>query len=166
MGHNVNPFAGVASIYDFMVTYCWLACMVQVALVLSDLLYWSLHVVQHKYRSLHKLSGHAYHHEFHYPLAMCGPWLAPVDMIASGQATFFLPTDLVMNYSYFFTRVSHLSPLFTSSFVFDSLLFGYIHEMNDYDHCGKQCPSWSGCPLCPVLGFALGLDKSIPNHEA
>merc|ERR1712232_991763 len=52
------------------------------------------------------------------------------------------------------------------SFFFDSLLHGYIHEMNDYDHSGKQVPTWSGFPLCPPVGFALGLHKSIPNHEA
>merc|ERR1712061_602994 len=42
----------------------------------------------------------------------------------------------------------------------------YVNLMNDHDHCGKQLPLWSGFPLCPPLGFALGLDQSIPNHES
>ena len=38
--------------------------------------------------------------------------------------------------------------------------------MNHSDHCGKPLPTWSGCPLCPPLGFALRLHESIPIHES
>jgi len=158
--------ASVTTGSEFLYTYCWFALMVQVTLLLSDFLYTVVHIGQHRFRTFHKFSGHDYHHNFRYPLAMCGPWLSPIDLIISGQASFSTPIDLVRNSLYFWTRVHHLSPSFTASFVIDQMLFGYINEMNDYDHCGKQCPSWSGFPLCPVLGFKLGLHKSIPNHEA
>eukprot|EP00931_Biecheleriopsis_adriatica_P105904 TRINITY_DN80428_c0_g1_i1.p1 TRINITY_DN80428_c0_g1~~TRINITY_DN80428_c0_g1_i1.p1 ORF type:complete len:351 (-),score=33.66 TRINITY_DN80428_c0_g1_i1:159-1211(-) len=161
-----NPFArpGMegSDIYTVLGTLFLFGVAVQAALVLSDCLYGFMHVWQHKFRKLHTWSGHGYHHNYRYPLAMCGPWLAPVDLVISGYLTFSLPVYLVS----LMLRVSHVSPNFAATFIADTMFYGYIHEMNDYDHCGKQCPTWSGFPFCPPLGFQLGLHKSIENHEA
>merc|ERR1711920_461874 len=166
LGATISLFENLRETYTTILAFIWLALLVQMTLVLSDFLYCTFHIVQHKFRSMHKLSGHSYHHNFQYPLAMCGPWLAPLDLILSGIVTFGRPVSLLLDKSYVFARVPHYSPLYSASFLLDSMLWGYIHEMNDYDHCGKQCPSWSGFPLCPPLGFKFGFHKSIPNHEA
>jgi len=162
-----NPCSNINGIASALAAYAVLAMVVQIALVCADVLYAVFDRVQHKFYFIKKWSGHAYHHNFIYPLAMCGPWLSPLDMIFSALVTFVLPIEIpltFMNARFLVMDVTGMS--YVQSFVLDSLLYGYIHEMNDADHCGKQLPVWSGFPLCPPLGFALSLHKSIPNHEA
>jgi len=170
-----SPFAnmrGICSIVPLafdscMLQYFMLAILIQAALILSDMLYTVTHVTQHKFKFLRIWSGHSYHHKFMYPLASCGPWLAPVDLVMSAVTAFLLPKEILMQYFGCRDLIMKLTGCsYEQSFVYDFVLYGYIHEMNDSDHCGKQLPTWSGFPLCPPLGFALGFHKSIPNHES
>lgn len=163
---DMDSFGHAVGARSALLKYVFLAILVQMALVLADVLYAAFHMIQHKYKPLHKYTGHSYHHNFVYPLAMCGPWLAPGDIAFSALVTFILPVEIPL-WGLGFRGLSHLMGCtWQQSFFFDSLLHGYIHEMNDYGHCGKQVPVWSGFPLCPPLGFAFGLHKSIPNHES
>ena len=144
---------------SYLASYVLLATSVLATLILSDILYFGIHVVQHRFALLSRVSNHGYHHTFRYPLAAAGPWLSPIDMLLSGIATFLGPLMLVLD-------VCNSYGLMRNRGFYEALLTCYIHEMNHSDHCGKQLPTWSGCPLIPPLGFALGLDRSIPIHES
>jgi len=144
---------------SLLINYALAATAVTITLLASDFLYYSVHYPQHKFRILYKLSGHAYHHTFRFPLAACGPWLDPLDMVVSALATFVLPVHIAID-------PLHALGFFPNPSFWRNLLSLYIHEMNHTDHCGKQLPTWSGSPLCPPLGFALGLHESVAFHEA
>merc|ERR1712176_505763 len=139
----------------------WFAtlCLIQITLVLSDLMYWSWHLTQHRFKSLYRQTGHSYHHQFKYPHGACGAWLSMIDILLSGAAAFVVPIFCSM-------LIASSAGLFRQTFLWSTVLLLYIHEMNHFDHCGKQVPVWSGCPMCPPLGFALGLHESIPCHES
>jgi hypothetical protein len=161
-----DPNGYLVGISGFLIKYVVLALLVQAGMVLADLFYGTFHYLQHKYRPFHKYSGHSYHHNFIYPLALCGPWLAPIDGAFSGLLSFILPVEILLGLFGGRALLGKLGCHWVQTFFFDTLLIGYVHEMNDYDHCGKQCPSYSGFPLCPPLGFLFGFHKSIANHEA
>lgn len=144
-----------------LMAYALLVMMVQGALLMSDVFYGVLHRMQHGIKQFHRYCRHDYHHKWRFPSASCGPWLAPFDLILSLTVTFAIPVSLTLYFARSFGIVD------SSNFrYFGELLTLYIHEMNHFDHCGKQVPLWSGSSLCPPLGYALGLNESIPFHEA
>jgi len=150
------PAPGTGNLaFDYIVA----AVTVQIALLLSDLFYGTFHYFQHKYKFLLKHTGHGYHHNFQYPIAAAGPWLSPGDMVLSGLLTFILPAHVAV-------EAMHALGFWENRVFATFLMHGFIHEMNHSDHCGKQLPTWSGCPLCPPFGFACCLHQSIPLHEA
>merc|ERR1712050_587021 len=142
---------------------------VQTALLLCDVFYWSGHILQHKFKAFYEWSQHDYHHHFRFPLSACGPWLGAADLLVSGATSFSLPVNIACYMgSYHLKAFDHLPGDVHGQWIsfYRVLCFAYIHWLNHHDHCGKQMPLWSGAPLCPPLGFALGLDQCIPNHEA
>jgi len=145
---------------DLFYEYLKVAFLVQMALLLSDFMYHSIHVVQHKIRWLYKITDHGYHHTFRFPLGEAGPWLSLGDIIVSGAFTFTFPGVLSISIA------QGCGLLGKQIGCYGALIDIYINEMNHSDHCGKQLPTWSGCPFLPPLGFALGLHESIPIHEA
>lgn len=144
-----------------LMAYVLLVVMVQGALLMSDVFYGVLHRMQHGMKRFHRYCRHDYHHKWRFPSASCGPWLAPVDLILSLTVTFAIPVSLTLHFARGFGIVDAANFRY-----FGELLTLYIHEMNHFDHCGKQVPLWSGSSLCPPLGYALGLHESIPLHEA
>jgi len=144
---------------NMLVNYGLATLALFITLLSSDFLYYSVHYPQHHYRWVYKASGHAYHHTFRFPLAACGPWLDPLDMVVSGLMTFALPVHLAID-------PLHSMGFFPNPSFWRNLLCLYVHEMNHTDHCGKQLPTWSGLPLCPPVGFALGFHESMCFHEA
>jgi sterol desaturase/sphingolipid hydroxylase (fatty acid hydroxylase superfamily) len=146
--------------------YVKVAVLIQLALLASDFGYFAWHIVQHKSKRLYYYSYHAFHHQFRYPLGEAGKWLGFWDSIISGFFFAVVPNMLV---SFLASKagLGLFSPFDPQTlFVLESLITCYIHLMNDHDHSGKQMPLWSGFPLCPPMGFVLGLDQSIPNHES
>jgi len=169
---DYRPFADNSpfeSIMAFARFYLVTACAVQSWLVLCDFLYWSSHILQHKFKIFYEWSNHEYHHHFRFPLSAAGPWLAFTDLLVSFFTTFVLPTNITLYLmSYHFEIFDHLpGHIHAHQVVFyRTLITAYIHWLNDHDHSGKQMPLWSGAPLCPPLGWALGFDQCIPNHES
>lgn len=134
--------------------YTWLGCHVQLSLIFADLFYGAWHHLQHKWKSIYYLTGHDYHHQFHFPYAREGTWLGFIDLWVSASLIGFVN-------------------IFASSLIMGKLtvleLFlelGLVHEMNGCDHCGKVLPFHSGVPFFPFLSKLLGFDKSVQAHEA
>jgi len=127
---------------------------VQCGLVAGDLVYYCIHISQHKSRTLYKWTDHGFHHQFIYPWASTSTWLGTVDLLL---AAFAIGACSVLCTQLVFGRLS----LFEYT-----LVLNYVHEMNCVDHSGCEFPFWSGCPFFPPLGYLFNLDKSIAFHEA
>jgi len=144
-----------------LMAYLVLVAMVQSTLFLSDIFYWAGHKLQHERPGWHTATRHTYHHTWRRPSSYVGVWLSPMDLVISMTTTFALPIGIVVGVAQSCGFIIDDS----SARFFGAFLMMYVHEMNHFDHAGKQVPVWSGSPLCPPLGFALGLHESIPLHE-
>jgi len=150
----------------------WIVLLVavQATLLLSDFLYYAWHYTQHHVKWTKVWSNHGLHHTFVFPLAEAGPWLSFADLLISGLLFLSLPVAIV---TFAFQRAFPPTAESVASgdqyqalYFMSGLLQAYVHLMNHHCHVGKQLPLWSGCPLFPPLGFSLGLERSISNHEA